>query len=285
MSGELYAFISSILFSFSYIFVKKGVEHSSTMSAVVVSISFNAAFLWVLSLILYSPRELLAPEILYFVLAGLCAPTVGRVFSYEGIAKIGVSVSTAITSISPMISMVFAGTIIGERITLGIFAGTLLVVAGVIMLSMGKEKRQWRRAHLIFPFGAAFCFGISPLFRKMGLLALHNPILGGAVTITTGLVALELFSLLSKKGTNYRFDRRSLGPYLGCGVVTSLGTLTYFYALDRGNLVVVMPILNSSPLFALGLSYLFLRKLERITAKIIFGTLLVVLGVTFVTIF
>lgn len=283
MSGELYAFLSSILFSLSYIFVKKGVEYSSAMSAVVVSLSFNAALFWGLGLILYSPKVLFRPEILFFVVAGLCAPTIGRVFNYKAIEKIGVSVSTALLSISPLISMILAGAVIKERITAWIIAGTVLVVIGAFLLSVPKETKNWRRSHLGYAFGAALCFGVSPFFRKMGLLALHNPLYGGAVTITTGLVALELFSFVSGRGTNFRFDRRSLWPYIGLGLMSSFGGVTYFYALDKANLSVVMPILNSQPLFALVLTYFFLRNIERITAKIVLGTLLVVAGVAFVT--
>jgi uncharacterized membrane protein len=50
-------------------------------------------------------------------------------------------------------------------------------------------------------------------------------------------------------------------------------------ALQLGTVSVVAPISATAPIFVLPLSMLFLRGIERVTARVVAGTALVVLGV------
>ncbi len=55
------------------------------------------------------------------------------------------------------------------------------------------------------------------------------------------------------------------------------------FALRVGTVSVVAPLTGTMPLFVLALSSLFLRDIERITARLVVGTLLIVLGVYLIT--
>lgn len=56
-----------------------------------------------------------------------------------------------------------------------------------------------------------------------------------------------------------------------------------YYALDRGKVTVVIPISCTGPLFALTLSAFFLRDVERVTLKIVFGAAMIIAGVLLIT--
>lgn len=56
-----------------------------------------------------------------------------------------------------------------------------------------------------------------------------------------------------------------------------------FIATQRGSVSVVSAIIGANPLFGLLLSALFLRDVERITARIIAGCLVIVAGVMVIT--
>jgi uncharacterized membrane protein len=55
-------------------------------------------------------------------------------------------------------------------------------------------------------------------------------------------------------------------------------------AFKLGDVVLVGPIVSSTPLFSLLLNYLFLRHLERITVNIFLGVVLIVTAVIILTV-
>jgi uncharacterized membrane protein len=54
-------------------------------------------------------------------------------------------------------------------------------------------------------------------------------------------------------------------------------------ALGRGQLSVIIPLLNTTPLFTVFFSLLFLRGIETVNRRIILGASLMVAGVVLIT--
>ena len=67
------------------------------------------------------------------------------------------------------------------------------------------------------------------------------------------------------------------------GVVGSAAITVSFLAFSYAPVVIVSPITGINPLIALVLAHLFLQRLERVTFRIWAGALMVVLGVTVIT--
>ena len=51
-----------------------------------------------------------------------------------------------------------------------------------------------------------------------------------------------------------------------------------------GDVVIVAPLASLHPLVVVGLSYFFLKEIEKVTQKIVLGAIMVVLGVVLITI-
>ena len=62
------------------------------------------------------------------------------------------------------------------------------------------------------------------------------------------------------------------------GLLNTLSVLLHLYGLRYGDLTIVIPLAATAPLWALMLTAIFLRKLERITWPILLGTVAVVVG-------
>lgn len=62
------------------------------------------------------------------------------------------------------------------------------------------------------------------------------------------------------------------------GAGMSLGWILSFYALSYENVSIVTPLLQTEPLFILFFVYLYLKKLEHISFKLVISTLLIVIG-------
>src|SRR4029450_5275020 len=75
----------------------------------------------------------------------------------------------------------------------------------------------------------------------------------------------------------------SLAYFVAAGVAENAGVLLSVIALSIGTVSVVAPLSGSGPLFVLALSFLFLRGVERLSARVVGGTLLIVLGVYLIT--
>jgi uncharacterized membrane protein len=62
-----------------------------------------------------------------------------------------------------------------------------------------------------------------------------------------------------------------------------LAQVANFIALGRGQLSVIIPLLNTTPLFTVFFSALFLRDVERVNLRVILGAGLMVAGVVLIT--
>ena len=68
------------------------------------------------------------------------------------------------------------------------------------------------------------------------------------------------------------------------GLASAFGVGCFFFGLEQAPVVVVAPLVGTSPLFAIALTHIFLQRLETITMRTVAGALLVVVGVALVTI-
>ena len=78
--------------------------------------------------------------------------------------------------------------------------------------------------------------------------------------------------------------RRSAAFFVLSGLGSGGAIVAMAFALERGDVVVVSPIVSVSPLITLALVWALLRQMERITLTLVLGALLVVGGVVLVAV-
>lgn len=280
MPAELIAIIGALFFGIGNIFTRKGLAYSNPFTGTLITIFSSAVLLWGMVFIFVPLNLLFSKYIFIFVIAAIFAPIGGRLFSYIGISRLGVSRSIPINNSSPLFSSILAIIFLGEKMTISILVGTLLIVAGVILLSHEKEKYiNWRKRDLIFPCIAALSFGISSNFKKFGLIYLKAPLLGAAVNVAAGFIILLIIISMTRLKQNLEFNKSSIFYYSLTGLCSGGGILMNFLALNKGNVVVVDPLVNSNSLFAIIFSYLFLKGIDVITFRIVIGAVMVFLGI------
>jgi len=134
-----------------------------------------------------------------------------------------------------------------------------------------------------FASGAALAYGVSSVLIRQGVAEMAPPIVGAAVALLAGTLALSIVGARGLKPDLWQ-KRKSVGFLLIGGVAAGLGILASFFALGMAPVVIVSPLQSTNPLFALLWSYLFLGHLERITPRLVLGSILVVAGVALITI-
>jgi len=126
------------------------------------------------------------------------------------------------------------------------------------------------------------CWGLAPLFGKLGLYSV-NPVTALSLrTIIAGTLVMGW--LIISRGMHQFFQVPPVfWVLIGIEAVlaTLLGDLAYFAALKKGNINDVTLILSCSPLVTMLLSYLFLN--EMITNYQIIGAGFITIGLVFIT--
>jgi uncharacterized membrane protein len=280
MPAELFALGNAFFFALHSLFTKKGLRYSNPATAVLTSLAVNVVVLWTYSL-LFLPVELLTTAgILIFVLVGFFQPGLTRLLTYKSIETVGVAITDPLRATTPMFSAFLAILFLGEQMTLSIFLATLLIIGGITLLSLrGGAAKNIRVRYYFYPLLASFLAGSSQILRKVGLGALPHPVLAAAVTATSSLAVVSLnFWISSKRKKILVLNKRCLPFYLAAGGAISVGMVAMYYALDLGQVVVVVPLSSTGPLFSLMFTFFFLRGVERVTVKIILGALLIISG-------
>ena len=102
--------------------------------------------------------------------------------------------------------------------------------------------------------------------------------------MTAGAAALFSFGLLQVRGGRaaLKLTRRSAGWLFTAGLFNTGATLSVFYALSHGKVVVVEPLVSANPVLTLLFTAIFLRDLEVINARVVTGALLTITGTVLV---
>ena len=277
---EIYfSFQAALCFSIAHILIRRGLVESNALTGSFISLSISAVVSWALVPFFVSLSSLWIPAVLIFMAAGIFAPGIGRTLSYVGIEKIGVARSVPIANSSPIVASIFAVVFLGESWVARNIAGTLSVIAGVVVLSMAKPAQgPWRKFDVIYPLIGAVAFGASTTLRKLGLGYSNIPILAAAVTAAAA--AIFSFILLQIRGGKvaFKLTRRSAAWLFAAGFCNTAAMLSVFYALSHGKVVIVEPLVSSNPVLTLLLTSIFLRDVEALSPRVIIGALLTVAG-------
>ena len=261
---------------------RQGLRYSNTYAGLWINLVVGFLCVWGATLLTVPVSAYHAEALPFFIGSGLLGTVAGRFFRFKGIEKVGAPVSAAINNLSPFISTGLAILLLGERVTLPILAGTCVIVLGTILLSMSGKYVGFRPVHLFYPFLSACCFGSVAILRKLGL-SHAPPMFGYAINVTTAFIAFTAYLIASGQCSTTACKGKSLWPFVVAGMMENLGVLLVLVALSLGQVSVVTPLNGTAPLFVLALAYLFLKDVERLSGRIVVGTVLIVLGVFLLT--
>ena len=236
-----------------------------------------------------------APTIalLNFALAGFFHFFCGWTFLNASQKQIGAARTGALIATVPLFGVVLAALLLQEIPTAVVTAGIFTMIGGVYLIHYSQEAfgtrtgvtaqplllgTRWRS--LFWGLAAAFCMSLSPIFIRQGLEDLSSPILGVTVGVTTSALAYGLALLVRRFYTSLgTVTWDSLGFKLVAGILVGLATWSRWVALDLAPVATVLSLmLISVPITNLIAPLLVEQHLERITAQVWFGSLLIAGG-------
>jgi uncharacterized membrane protein len=277
------AIMAAFFYSMGMITARLGLKDTDTFTGALISMIFSfigSLFIF----IFYVPISHFASwALIYFIIAGLSGPCIGRFLLFIGINRVGSSIASTLYAIKPLFSALAAVLILGENLTSGIAAATVIMVAGLAIVSFeesGKKlETSWSKKDMIFPIMAGAAYGLSHVFRKIGLNINHDPLMGVVVQNVAALLFSLTLAVFKKDHQQVTVNHRQAWIFFGLsGIFSVLGQLLMFLALNTGSVIIVSPLSAISPLFVIIIAGLFLRKVERVTWKIILGAVLIIGG-------
>lgn len=254
-------------------------QYSTPITMTCVSFATQTITLWTAVFLTGGIPQVSPAAVFSFVIVGFMMPVV-RFLTYTGIAKIGAARSASLRATYPLVSALIAIAFLDEEVTRVVILGTLLVVAGIFLISWQPENKTLtsRRWYVIFPLTAAFLAGIVSPIARYGLRLSHEPVFFAALV---GAVSLGTYlGFLAMPVTRVRplWAPQALKPFVMAALLETAGFLLLTTALSVGQVVFVTPIVATSPMWVVLWLSLVARDLERVHTRTVLGTCLVVAG-------
>jgi drug/metabolite transporter (DMT)-like permease len=258
--SSLIALSASVVFALSNHVQHVALDHMDVRNGTLVNVATSAVMMWLLSPLFLTPEALGNEAILWFALAGLIVPSLSMTFHSLSVRMIGPALTAGLASTSPVFAMVLAVAVLGEVLSARILTGTAIVVGSIAFIALRSRGAgaNWPLWAVAIPLGAALTRGLSHNVIKIGLGGLDSPMTAALVAATTSLLVLAIVHVAS---------RRRLAPlgrgyfWFGlCGVLNGLGLVGLNAALALGEVIVVAPLVATTPAFTLIMGWLFFRR-------------------------
>jgi drug/metabolite transporter (DMT)-like permease len=281
MLAPIAAILAGFFFALSDYFTRLALQKVNPASAVMVTNLVNVVIWWPVFLVLLPWSHLASIAVVPFIAAGLAGPFLARLAIFAGMQRIGISVSIPISNTQVVVAALGGVLFFQEHITPPAALGILVLLVGVSLLAVdpaaGNREGVKRRRDLLFPLLSAVLFGGSYSLRKVGLRIVPEIFLGLPIVSTTSFLALFLWAPITRQRLVFPTGP-VLVPLIVGGGLLSAAQLFSIWAIQLGDLSVVIPLQSTSPLFAVGITALLLRRLERVTWLVWVGAVLVVIG-------
>jgi len=281
---EIVAMFSAMGWAGDSVLVRLGVRRSNIFAAMLMSYLVSVTCIWTY-LVATTPLVFLRSRaMVYFLISGCLQPLFARALFYEGITRIGVARAGPLRGAEPLFATIIAVVLLHERPGIMVYLGTALIMGSLWLISGSRGgAAKWRLVDAALPLGAGLVSAVSQTLRKEGLKILPNPFVATAIVTSTSLALLISFILLTKRVNLLRMPRQSFLFFVAAGCVAVSAQVTNFIAIGQGDLSVIIPLLNTTPLFTVLFSGLFLRSLETLSPRIVVGASLMVGGVVLIT--
>jgi drug/metabolite transporter (DMT)-like permease len=231
-----------------------------------------------------------AASVLFLVISAFLGICLGDTIYIKGLKMINVTLAFPLAQSSmPVFTLLAAVLFLGERMSLSLAAGTAMVIGGIYLIAVPRgpaPASSFSPAHQRKGMGigwiliASVLWSISISLLKLGLQG-ANPVVANGIRLPVACLLLiplafgrKQAGLSSKPSAGEIF----LGAFSGA-LSFGLGGILFLVAIQYAGAGKAAVLTSCAPLFGLPLSALYLK--ERLTARIRWGTGLVVAGIFF----
>lgn len=289
ISGEAVALISAVLWALSSVLMGWGVKRLHVVPLNMIRCAVSTAFFWSLLPFFGGLKALAAipaEQWLWLFLSVAALLIVGDLLYFRSLDMAGVSWTMPVASVNPLWAVLLAAVFIDEPLSWSLLAGTILVIAGVILVSRSTSKtgpvdHRRQRIGLLLALLTSVAWGIGQVILKPATEGMDSVV---ANSIRQPMAALMMLGLALARGRLKdlrELDRRSwLAIVVASLVGTGLGSLLFVLSIQMIGAGQTAVLTSTAPLMAIPLAVLVLR--ERPNLWTLIGALLATAGIILV---
>ena len=298
----LAALNAAFFFAAADIFLKRSLQFTSPTMAPLIT----APVQWLLftGFCLYAGAfaELKTAALPWFMAAGFMNSVSFLFLFLLAIQRIGVARAAPLKGCSPIFTAIFAFAILGERLAALQYLGIALAVAGLFVITSEGWGRGPRPAGVPAPdrtagdgnppagkagservgffvsILAGAALGIGAVLVKIGLAITPSPLLAAWTGSSMAVLFFPFLALCFPMGERRGIRLGALRWLIPAGAVAATAIYSLILAIHLGEVSIVTTLYQTSPLMVLVLTVIFLRRLERVTPRVVLGALLTVGG-------
>ena len=299
MAAVAFSILAAFGFASSAVLSRQGLQAIFPLPGVMVSLIFSFLFTGIMALLFaFSDIGSIPQAALLWILGlGIVNYFGGRTQNFLSINLIGASRTSLFVASQAPFAALFAVAFTGESLHLLVGLGTVGVVGGLIFASGTSILEGWRGDKIfvlgyLMALGAGASYGATNVMAKQTLEVFDSPLVITMLSMLVGMLVLAPLvgantahsGVHREKGQGFSKNLWSLRWVALAGIASGIAVISLYFAVQRADVVVISPIVSSSPLITLFLAHVFLTRLERVTKRLLFGALLTVGGVVLVVI-
>lgn len=180
---------------------------------------------------------------------------------------------------STVLTVLAAIVLFGERNHLIIkLISTVLIGIGAFLMVEKKavEKTDEKKSWLVYALLSAVFAAATSILAKIGISDVESNLATAIRTIVVLAVAFGIVFAKGKANQILQTDRRELIFIVFSGIATGASWLFYYYAIQKGDVSVVVPIDKMSILVSVLFAYIVFK--EKLSKKALLGLIMMTAG-------
>ena len=275
------AILSAVFAGLTSILAKCGIKKTDSDLATALRTIVVLIFSWIMVLVvgsLHTITEVQPKAFIFLILSGL-ATGASWICYFKALSVGDINKVVPIDKSSTVLTVLLAIICFGEtsNLVMKLIATAILAVGIFLMVEKKKrEEKQESKTWMLYAVLAAVFAALTSILAKMGISGVESNL---GTAIRTGVVLIMAWVIVFARGKQAQLkniDKKEL-LFIGLsGIATGASWLCYYYAIQNGEVSVVVPIDKLSIIVTVIFSYFVFK--EKLTKKAFAGLCLMVVG-------
>lgn len=275
------AILSAVFAGLTSILAKCGIKKTDSDLATALRTIVVLIFSWIMVLVvgsLHTITEIQPKAFIFLILSGL-ATGASWICYFKALSVGDINKVVPIDKSSTVLTVLLAIICFGEtsNLVMKLIATAILAVGIFLMVEKKKrEEKQKSKMWMLYAVLAAVFAALTSILAKMGISGVESNL---GTAIRTGVVLIMAWVIVFARGKQAQLksiDKKEL-LFIGLsGIATGASWLCYYYAIQNGEVSVVVPIDKLSIIVTVIFSYFVFK--EKLSKKAFAGLCLMVAG-------
>ena len=275
------AILSAVFAGLTSILAKCGIKKTDSDLATALRTIVVLIFSWIMVLVvgsLHTITEIQPKAFIFLILSGL-ATGASWICYFKALSVGDINKVVPIDKSSTVLTVLLAIICFGEtsNLVMKLIATAILAVGIFLMVEKKKrEEKQGSKMWMLYAVLAAVFAALTSILAKMGISGVESNL---GTAIRTGVVLIMAWVIVFARGKQAQLKSIDKKEFLFIGlsgIATGASWLCYYYAIQNGEVSVVVPIDKLSIIVTVIFSYFVFK--EKLSKKAFAGLCLMVAG-------